>query len=298
VTLLLILHPGEGSAFPWLYWRVRLVVRRRRLADMTLDELLALLPAGVRTIAQLVDWLTRSQLAKLLAAIPILYPILAELEVEAIIDQYCPTEAEVNIGAVIVILCLNRLTAPKPLSAIADWAAKTVMEQLMGVPATKLNDDRLARALDAIYPHLEAIWSESVSRALVRYQIDLSLVFYDLTAFYFEGAYQNSSCITFGFSRTHKGKKQRKLALNVTGKEKFPFLYQLLDGNVADVATVQANMQRLLKVLQQQGWPVQAVLVVGDRALLPVLAAPAGQGVPRRYWPTTRPTSSTWGHSR
>jgi len=98
---------------------------------MPLDDLLALLPPGVRTIAQLVDWLTRSQVAKLLAAIPHpSTPILAELDVEAIIDRCCPTEAEVNIGAVILVLCLNRLTAPKPLSRIADWAAKTVIEEL------------------------------------------------------------------------------------------------------------------------------------------------------------------------
>jgi hypothetical protein len=37
---------------------------------------------------------------------------------------------------------------------------------------------------------------------------------------------------------------------------------------MADVSTVQANMQRLLKVLQARGWPVKAVLVVGDRATL------------------------------
>lgn len=268
VVLLLIVRPGEDSPFPWLRFRLRWVTRRRRLADMTLEELLALLPPGVRTIAQLVDWLTRSQMVKLLAAIPILYPVLAELDVEAIIDKYCPTKAEVNIGAVIVILCLNRLTAPQPLLGIADWAAKTVIEELSGVPASKLNDDRLARALDAIYPHLEEIWTEIVGRALVRYQIDLSLVFYDLTTFHFEGQYKASTAITFGFSRTIKGKKQRKLALNVTAREKFPFLYQLLDGNTADVSTVQANMQRLLKVLQERGWPVNAVLVVGDRAML------------------------------
>ncbi|MFQ5859753.1 MAG: hypothetical protein ACE5LU_29510 [Anaerolineae bacterium] len=54
-ALLLILRPAEAPPFPWLNWRVRWVVRRRRLADMTLEELLALLPPGVRTIAQLGD---------------------------------------------------------------------------------------------------------------------------------------------------------------------------------------------------------------------------------------------------
>jgi hypothetical protein len=61
-------------------------------------------------------------MVKLLAAIPILYPIKAELDEEVIIDKHCPTEAEVNIGTVILIICLNRLTAPRPLSGIADWA--------------------------------------------------------------------------------------------------------------------------------------------------------------------------------
>ena len=121
VGLMLILRPSEASPFPWSRrWRVRLVVRRQRLGDLSLEELVALLPAGTRTIAHLVDWLTRSQMVKLLAAIPILYPILAELDVEAIIDKYCPSEADVNIGTVIVILCLNRLTAPRPLFGIAE----------------------------------------------------------------------------------------------------------------------------------------------------------------------------------
>ena len=54
----------------------------------------------------------------------------------------------------------------------------------------------------------------------------------------------------------------------MTARERFPFLYELLDGNTADVSTVQANMQRLLTVLREQGWPVDMVMVVGDRAML------------------------------
>ncbi len=267
-VLMLVLSPGEHAPFPWRLYRVRWRVRRRRLSDLSIEELLALLPVGTRTIAQVVDWLTRSQMAKLLCAIPVLYPILAELKVEEVIDKYCSTEREVNIGTVIIILCINRLIAPRPLSKVADWAAKTVIEEYTGVPANKLNDDRLGRALDAIYPHIEVIWAEIVGQALMRYEIDLSLVFYDLTSFYFEGEYKKSQSIVIGYNRSHKGKKQRKLALNVTAREKFPFLYQLLDGNTADVSTVQKNMQRLLKVLQEQGWPVNQVMVVGDRAML------------------------------
>jgi transposase len=268
VVLVLSLHPREEHPFPWSHYRIDWKLRRRRLADLTFREMLMLLPPGVRTIAQVVDLLTCSQMAKMLCAIPVLYPILAELKVEQIIDEYCPTEAEVSLGTVIVILCLNRLVSPKPLSQVADWAANMAIEELIGVPARKLNDDRLGRTLDAIYPHLEDLWAEIVSQALVLYEIDLGVIFYDLTTFYFEGAYRQNQAIVLGYNRTHKGKKQRKLALNVTAREKFPFLYQLLDGNVADVSTVQENMQRLLKALKNRGWSTDQVLVVGDRAML------------------------------
>ncbi len=268
IIVVLVLSPGRYAVFPWQQYRAKWRIRRRRIADMSFEELLALLPSGVRTIAQMVDVLTRSQMAKLLCAIPVIYPILTELEIEKIIDQYCPTEAEINIGAVIAILCLNRLVAPVALSRVSEWAAKTVIEEYTGVPASKLNDDRLGRALDKIYPHIDVIWGEIAAQALIRYEIDLSLVFYDLTTFYFEGEYKKSKSIVMGYNRTHKGKKQRKIALNVTAREKFPFLYQLLDGNTADVDTVQENMERLLSVLQKRGWPMKRVMVVGDRAML------------------------------
>jgi hypothetical protein len=37
------------------------------------------------------------------------------------------------------------------------------IEELVGIPTSRLNDDRLGQALDAIYPHLEEIWAEVVS---------------------------------------------------------------------------------------------------------------------------------------
>jgi hypothetical protein len=40
----------------------------------------------------------------------------------------------------------------------------------------RLNDDRLDRALDALYHHLEAVWTEIVSQALLRYQINISII--------------------------------------------------------------------------------------------------------------------------
>jgi hypothetical protein len=123
---------------------------------------------GALSLAQLVDLLTQSQLRRHPGALPVLYALLEVLQVREIINRYCPTAAEVDHGAVAVVLILNRLMAPRPLYQVADWLVRTVLVYLLGVPAEKFNDDRLARTLDAISQHTREIRQDIVHRALVQ----------------------------------------------------------------------------------------------------------------------------------
>lgn len=220
-------------------------------------------------MAQWVDFFTRYQLCRFLGALLVLYPLLEELEVAGIVDQYCPTEAEVEHGTVVVVLALNRLTAPRPLYKIADWMAYSILPLVLDIPASKFNDDRLGRTLDAIAPHLQGIWLEIVSRAFEHYDIDLSVIFYDLTAFVMTGEYEESELADFGFAHnTPMNQRKVKLAANATRDGGLPLSWDAICGRVADTATVEENLRRLSKVLRRQDWPKGAVLVVGDRAML------------------------------
>ncbi|MGP2441652.1 DUF4277 domain-containing protein [Streptomyces sp. JW3] len=49
----------------------------------------------------------------------------------------------------IEVLVANRLTAPAPLFRVGDWGRQWAVEEVFGIEADLLNDDRLARALDA-----------------------------------------------------------------------------------------------------------------------------------------------------
>ena len=139
----------------------------------------------------------------------------------------------------------------------------------MGVEAAQFKKDRLARTLDALTPHCQAIWQAVVSRALERYEIDLSVIYYDLTAFIAHGEYQGSDLVEFGFAHnTPSAKRKVKLGLNVAGDGNVPLLYQPLPGRTADKATVEENMQRLAALLKKHGHPLGEALVVGDRAML------------------------------
>jgi transposase len=175
----------------------------------------------------------------------------------------------VDHGTVAVVLILNRMVAPRPLYRVADWVARTVLVYVLGVPVEKFNDDRLGRTLDAISQHSREIWQDIVHRALVQADIDLSVLFYDLTAFIAHGAYTDSEIVDFGFAHnTPMNKRKVKAGLNATADGGIPTEYAAWPGRTADMATVQENMERLRRPLERHGWPVGEVIVVGDRANL------------------------------
>src|SRR5256885_15751503 len=97
---------------------------------------------------------------------PLLLPLLDRLGLRAIINRRChPTDttpADLDLGLVTGVLVLNRLLAPKPLVHVETWLAGTALPDLWGIEALQCNDDRLARALDALHPHLDALWQDLI----------------------------------------------------------------------------------------------------------------------------------------
>lgn len=270
-------EPGQGPVFPWQpQYRWRLWAGRRYRAwqrahrrAVWIARLARLALSGALSLAQLVDLVTHTQFRRHLGALPVLYALLGTLQVRDIVNRYCPTRADVDHGTVVLVLVLNRLTWPLPLYQVADWLGQTVLACTLGIPAGKFNDDRLARTLDAIQPHCQDIWQAVTHRALVQAQVDLSLIFYDLTAYVAHGSYTGSQYVDFGFAHnTPMGKRKFKTGLDVTADGDLPLEYAPWSGRTADLATVQENMERLTRFLEQHGYPLSEVRIVGDRANL------------------------------
>jgi transposase len=267
----------NGPLFPWhprhrwrkWAWRRYCALRRAHRRAVWVARLARLALTGALTLAQLVDLVTQSQVRRHLGALPVLYALLETLQVRDIINRHCSTRAHVDHGTVALVLILNRLTMPLPLYQIADWLGRTVLVTILGVPAAKFNDDRLGRTLDAIQPHCREIWQAVVQRAVVQAEIDLNLIFYDLTAYILHGDYTDSEYADFGFAHnTPMNKRKFKNGLNVTADGHIPTEYAPWSGRTADLATVQENMEQLRRFLARRGWPIEAVMVVGDRANL------------------------------
>jgi hypothetical protein len=245
--------PQTGPLFPWQpRWRWRqLALARYRAARRAYQRALwaarraRLFVAGACTLATLVDLLTQAQLRRHLGALPVLYALLEVLQVRQTINRYCPTAAEVDHGTVAMVLVLNRLMAPRPLYQVADWLAQTVLVHTLSLSAEKFNDDRLRRTLEAIAQHRREIWLDIVHQALVRFNIDLRLIFYDLTAFVMQGAYPESELVDFGFAHnTPSDKRKIKMGMDAVGDGFIPTEYAAWSGRVADLATVQESQSK------------------------------------------------------
>ena len=143
-----VLQEEEAAMlFPWRSrtrwkkwaWRHYQAWRQRYHQAQRVACLAKLALQGMVPMAQVVDWLTASQLRHQLGALPVLYALLETLQVRKIINRHCPGRAEVDHGTVALVLILNRLMFPLPLYQIADWMAQTVLVAERGIPAARFN---------------------------------------------------------------------------------------------------------------------------------------------------------------
>jgi transposase len=201
-----------------------------------------------------------------IGALPVLLPILDALAVRDRTNALVPSQAQIDLGQTLVLLILNRLLAPQPLYALQDWLSTTVLPQVLQISPAQCYDQRLGRALDRLYPHLGDLWAQILSQAIQVYALDLTVLHWDLTSIYFEGAYTDSHLAAYGYSRDHRpDAKQVTLQVDVTHEDAVPVLYAVLPGNAADITRPVPHLQALLRLLARPE--------LADRCLRPILVS-------------------------
>jgi hypothetical protein len=103
-----------------------------------------------------------------LGPLALIHPLLQRLDVAGVIDQHLPgdPQREFSPGQVLSMLLAARLCQPTALINIPAWAQRTGAELLWNIPADKLNDDRLGRALDAFFEQRHSILARITDRVL------------------------------------------------------------------------------------------------------------------------------------
>jgi len=106
--------------------------------------------------------------------------------------------------------------------------------------------------LEALHPHLGEIWARLVVRAVQVWQLDLSVLHWDITSFYFTGAYTHSELLRRGYSRDQRpDTKQVNLEADVTHGTRVPMGYRMLPGQTADITCPPGHLQAVLRLLNR-----------------------------------------------
>jgi len=139
-----------------------------------------------------------------------------------------------------LVLVLGRLCEPSSELHLAEhFYEASAQPDLHGVPAEKVNEDRLYRALDQLLPHKEAIEKHLKERLGELLELDYDLLLYDVTSTCFEGEAAANPLAQRGFSRDHwPDCKQVNIAL-VVSRCGMPVGYEVFAGNRADVTTLE-----------------------------------------------------------
>ena len=124
----------------------------------------------------------------------VLAPLLDRLDLARIIDRHLPADSQLEFshGDILSLLLAARLSKPTALVNVAQWAEKSGAELLWNIPADKLNDDRLGRALDAFFDQRHAIQAAATVHALGLAELSLERIHFDPTHVLFEGGYPSS----------------------------------------------------------------------------------------------------------
>ncbi|MFJ9777818.1 IS1634 family transposase [Kitasatospora sp. NPDC101157] len=205
-----------------------------------------------------------------LGALPASAGFLRRLDVAGIVDGLCPIRevAHLTHGQVIEVLVANRLSAPAPLVRVGDWAREWAVEEVFGIDADLLGDDRLARALDAIAPHLEELVGTVGAKAIAEFGIDVSRIHWDMTSMSLFGAYEDQDeefpQVKYGHPKDRRvDLKQIQAGLAVSGDGGIPVFHRVYDGGAGEVAQVVGAMNALRKMADRRDF-----LLVADSKLV------------------------------
>ncbi len=207
---------------------------------------------------------------KLLGALPVVASFCRRLDLAGIVDRACPVRevATLTHGQVICALVANRLTSPTPLRRVEDWARAWAVEEVFGIAAEALNDDRVGRALDAIAPQLDHIVGSVGAQAITAFGVEVARLHWDMTSISLYGAYQEPEegfiAPRFGHPKDRRPDlKQVQTGLGVSGDGGVPVFHRAYDGGAGEVAQVAGAM----RALRELAGP-RRLLLVGDSKLV------------------------------
>jgi transposase len=189
---------------------------------------------------------------------PILKHFLGKMDFQATVSDCLGRTREglLDHAQALGLLVKNILLSPAPLYRLAQWAEPVDPEALGLTRAEKasVNDDRIARALDALASSRgRSLFFHLAVHIIRQFELDTRRIHNDTTTVTFYGQYERSVAeprITHGMNKDHRpDMKQLVFGLNVTADGAVPLSHEVYSGNRSDDTTHRGNIERLRQIL-------------------------------------------------
>jgi transposase len=119
------------------------------------------------------------------------------------------------------------------------------MPDLLGVPAEKVNEERLYRSLDALLPYKDKLEEHLKERLGRLFDLEYDLLLYDVTSTYFEGAAEGNALAQRGYSRDHRPDCKQVCIGLVVSRCGLPLGYEVFAGNRNDMTTLEEIVAKM-----------------------------------------------------
>ena len=163
------------------------------------------------------------------------------LKLDEIFDKLQETgQEDIPWAKMFCLTTLARFCQPSSELAIAEnWYEKTALEDLLGIPLEKIDDNRLYRTLDKLLPHKDDISKHLQARYAEWFGSDFDFLFYDITSTYFEGQCPKNPQAKHGHSRDKRPDCKQVCIGLVVNRDGLPIGYEVFNGNRRDVTTLE-----------------------------------------------------------
>src|SRR5215472_4631704 len=194
--------------------------------------------------------------------------LLRQLGLPALLDELLPQgREEISWSVMAQVLVLGRWVDGSSELRLAEHTYEaSALTELLGVPAEKVNDDRLYRTLDRLLRHKTALEKHLQQRLGELFALDYDLLLYDITSTYVEGEAAANPQAQRGYSRDHRPDcKQVNIAM-VVNRDGLPLGYEVFAGNRSDVTTVEEIVEAMEKKYGQANriWVMDRGMVSAD----------------------------------
>ncbi len=191
--------------------------------------------------------------------------LIRTLKLDALFEERMPQGREdIPWSKMALILIISRLCHPSSELHMAEhYYPKTALPDLLGIPADKVYDQRLYRALDKLLPHKEALEKHLKERLGTLFKLKYDLLLYDVTSTYFEGQCETNPMAQRGYSRDKRPDCKQVCIGLVVSKGGMPFGYEVFEGNRNDVKT----WQRIVTIMESRYGKADRIWC-GDRGMM------------------------------